>query len=81
VPHVAQVPFEHVLPEAVQLSTLVLPASTPLPQQAWPMPPQGVFVAVLVHEPVAEQVPLIPLPVHCSPTPTQERVVRPPLVV
>lgn len=80
VPHATHVPSEHVLPEAVHVSALVLPASTPPPQQGWPMPPHGVFVVGSVHEPVAEQVPLIPLPVHSSPTAMQVSVVRLPVV-
>ncbi len=79
-PHATQLPFEHVLPEAVQDCAAGRPPSVAPPQQAWPMPPHGVLVTGLVHEPVDEQVPLTPVPVHASPTPTHVREAPPPVV-
>jgi len=38
------------------------------------MAPQGVPVLVLVHEPLLEQVPLVPVAVQAWPTPMQVRV-------
>jgi hypothetical protein len=83
-PQATQFPFVQRAPEAVQVPAPPppKPASAPAPQQGWPMPPQA-SPPVLVHELVAaEQVPLMPLPVHACPAATHTRVVPvPPLVV
>lgn len=78
VPHATQLPFVHCDPLAVQnCAGAPKPPASALPQQAWPIPPQGVPVEV-VHELVlAEQVPLTPFAVQVWPAPTQILVAGP----